>query len=189
MRLFIAFDLPEIAKERLLAVSSELRPGLPPARWVAKAAFHVTLAFLGEVEAAAVAPLAQALSERLEQEGGFQAHFAQVGTFPVSGPVRVVWVGLEPAARCARLAELARDAVVSVALSFDAKAFRSHVTLARCDPPWPAHLRTDLARLSANSVVGPAGFPVVCDRVTLFSSRLQPGGPTYHVEAEFLLRA
>ncbi len=121
---------------------------MPPARWVRPTGLHLTLAFLGEVEAERVAAIAQALREKLEQEGGFRAHFAGLGSFPNAGPVRVVWAGLEPAARFSRLAELAQDALRAAGVAFDDRPFRSHVTLARCDPPWPAHLRAEIGELA-----------------------------------------
>ena len=189
MRLFVAVDLPGAVKESLDAAIATLREALPAARWVRPAACHLTLAFLGEVETGSVPALSRALREKLEQEGGFRAHFGTLGSFPNSGPVRTLWVGLEPSVRFVRLAELVQDGLRAARVPFDDKPLRSHVTLARCQPPWPAHLRTDLVVHSDAFTDRLGGVSLTCDRVTLFSSVLEKSGPTYRSEAGFPLHS
>ncbi len=189
MRLFVAVDLPEAMKASLDAAMASLRTKLPAARWVRPEGLHLTLAFVGEVEEERVPAISRALREKLEQEGGFRAHFAGLGSFPNTGPVRVAWAGLEPAVRFARLAELVQDALRVAGVAFDDKPFRSHVTLARCDPPWPSHLRAGLAELAAGFGDRMASTAMACDRVTLFSSVLGKSGPTHRAEGESLLHA
>jgi RNA 2',3'-cyclic 3'-phosphodiesterase len=184
MRLFFAFDLPDAAKAHLDEAVAPLRSSLPAARWVRPEIFHLTLAFLGEVAADLVPALSHSLRERLEQEGGFRTHFGVLGAFPNAGPLRVLWVGLEPSARFVHLAESVEDGLRSARVPFDDKPFRSHVTLARCDPPWPASHRADLAGGVGERL---AGHSFVCDRVKLFSSVLGSGGPTYRTEVEIPL--
>lgn len=189
MRLFAAVDLPEALKGSLDAAVAPLRAALPPSRWVRQAGYHLTLAFLGEVEGERVAAITRALREKLEQEGGFRAHFAGLGSFPNAGPVRVLWAGLEPAARFSRLAERVQDALKVADVPFDDKPFRSHITLARCEPPWPAHLRTEIGEFSEVLGESLAGQSFACERVTLFSSVLGKPGPTYRAEESFPLQA
>jgi len=189
VRLFVAVDLPEAVKAGLEAAVAPLRVALPPARWVQSAGYHLTLTFLGEVEASAVPAISRALRERLEQEGGFRVHFGGMGSFPNSGPVRTLWEGLEPSVRFVRLAERVQDGLRTAGVPFDDKPFRSHVTLARCDPPWPAHVRPGLIELVGGLGERLAGVSFACARVTLFSSVLGRGGPTYRAEAEFALHS
>lgn len=189
MRLFVAVDLPEAVKGSLDAAVVPLRAALPPARWVRPDGYHLTLAFLGEVEAERVPAIAPALRSKLGQESGFRAHFAGLRSFPNAGSVRIAWAGLEPAVRFARLAELVQDALRECGIEADDRPFRSHVTLARCEPAWPSQLRRELALLAAAFGDRMAGATMACDRVTLFSSVLAQGGATYRVEAEIGLHA
>jgi len=189
LRLFAAIDLPAEVKETLESATAALWAALPRARRVRRAAFHVTLAFLGETEDGLVPAVARVLRAQLEQEFGFRARLAGVGAFPYSGRVRTVWVGLEPEARWARLAELVRSGLAGAGIPFDAKPFRPHVTLARCDPPWPAQRRAELATLAAACAEPLSAAALVCERVTLFSSALGKGGPTHTAEAEVALRS
>lgn len=189
MRLFVAVDLPESVKGILDAAVGPLRAALPPARWVNSAAFHLTLAFLGEAASGQLPAVSRVLREKLEQESGFRVHFSGLGTFPNSGPVRILWVGIEPSVRFARLAELAQDGLRSAGVSFDGKPFRSHVTLARCDPPWGPHLRREISAAAASLGDGLSAATFACAGVSLFSSMLGPTGPSYRVEDSFLLQA
>jgi 2'-5' RNA ligase len=189
MRLFVAVDLPAEAKASLDSAAAPIRSLLPSARWVRPGIFHLTLAFLGEVAADVVPTLSQSLRERLAQEGGFRAHFGVLGAFPNTGAVRILWMGLEPSARFTRLAELVQDGLRSAGASFDDKPFRSHVTLARCDPPWPAQQRAGLAEAAHGLSERLSGSSFACEKVTLFSSALGSGGPTYRAEVEFPLQS
>jgi len=189
VRLFVAVDLPEAVKAGLDAAVAPLRAALPAARWVRPNLYHLTLAFLGETAADRAPALAQALREQLEQEGGFRAHFSALGSFPNSGHVRTLWVGLEPAVRFVRLAELVQDGLRAVGAPFDDKPFRSHVTLARCDPAWPPHQRKEVGAAAEGLGERLAGLAFACDHVTLFSSALGKGGSTYRAEDAFPLQA
>lgn len=189
MRLFVAVDLPEAVKASLDTAVAPLRAALPAARWVRPNQFHLTLAFLGETDADRLPALSSALREKLEQEGGFRAHFGALGAFPKAGPVRVLWVGLEPSVRFVRLAELVQDALRAAGIGADDKPFRSHVTLARCEPVWPPRLRSDLGAAAEDLAGRLAGLSFACDRVTLFASVLGPGGPVYKIEDALPLQA
>lgn len=211
MRLFVAVDLPSELKRQLEATVASLSSRLPRARWVRPELLHLTLAFLGDVDSGSVGTIEHGLREKLGEECAFPVHLDRVGTFPPDGRVRIVWIGLQPEADLARLAAGAREGLQAVGAKFDAKPFRAHVTLARCDPPWPSRTREDLTSFvtpftepfsfssssSSSSLPPPpaaaasSGAPTsfVCARVTLFSSELGKGGPTYHPEAEIALRA
>lgn len=165
-----------------------IRAHLPRARWVRSENLHLTFAFLGEVEEAVLPRLSRNLREKLEQGRGFSGRFSGVGAFPPAGKVRVVWIGLEPEAKLEQLAALVRAALSAAEAPFDEKAFRAHVTLARCDPPWPVTARADLSRRFTPFTELFSRTDVPCERVTVFSSVLASGGPTYRPELEVELQ-
>lgn len=189
MRLFVAVDLPDELQRALDERVAPLRETLPAARWVRPANWHLTLAFLGEVGESRIGELADALAVRLGPESGFAAHFAHLGTFPSSGPVRVLWLGLEPSPRFARLAELTQDAVRTCGLPFDDRPFRSHVTLARCEPAWAAQERAAVATAGQTLAPHLPALQFPCQVVRLLSSVLGRGAPVYRVEAAIPLHA
>ena len=60
MRLFVAIALPPEAASELDEVVAPLRPAWPDLRWTGRDAWHLTLAFLGEVDELVTAELAVA---------------------------------------------------------------------------------------------------------------------------------
>ncbi len=148
MRLFVAVDLPETVKGSLDAALAPLHTALPSARWVGQSGFHLTLAFLGEVEGERVAAITRALREKLEQEGGFAPIFPGWAAFPMPVRFESSGPGSSPVSRFSRLAERVQDALRVAAVPSDDKPFRSHITLARCNPPWPGPARTQIGELA-----------------------------------------
>ncbi|HYU57476.1 MAG TPA: 2'-5' RNA ligase family protein, partial [Actinomycetota bacterium] len=47
LRLFVAVDIPEAAKDLLIARTDRFRNRIPGARWTTPPGWHVTLKFLG----------------------------------------------------------------------------------------------------------------------------------------------
>ena len=66
-RLFIAVTVPEEVKSEIEKTQTELRRALPKesVRWTKRDQFHLTLRFLGNVDAQRVGPLIEALTQRL----------------------------------------------------------------------------------------------------------------------------
>jgi 2'-5' RNA ligase len=187
MRAFVGIDLPPSAKEALGEAVEPLREKLPRARWVRPDLLHLTLAFLGDVAPPEVPRMAERLKEKLEQGDAFLGRMGALGAFPRAGKVRVVWVGLEPVETFERLATAVRNGLREAGVEYDPKPFRSHVTIARCDPPWPARTREDLAETFPSLTELFSGSAFDCDRVTFFSSVLGSSGPTYSKELEIRL--
>jgi len=119
-----------------------------PERW------HVTLAFLGEIDESGVAAAETALSAVAgewprEHAGPAPLQVADGGRFG-SGPSTVLWVGLHgDLGRLTDLAGQVNHELIQVGLpSGDGKPFRPHLTLARCGNRLSAdEITADLAEL------------------------------------------
>lgn len=128
-RLFIAIELPDDVKQLL----GRLRVEIPGARWVPAGQLHLTLAFLGHVDVAAIDGLKRELSAiRLP---GFRLRFAAPGCFPDRRRPRVLWVGLEPEPALLRLAKSVRDSLLICGIPREERGFSPHITLARLKLP------------------------------------------------------
>lgn len=128
LRLFIAVNPPAEIRQHLTQVQQRLRrlPALARARFPRMANLHVTLKFLGPVEADAQQRLTAALAQ--VRFAPFTAGLSALGTFG-RRHVRVVWLGLESPGLCA----LQADVQECLAADFptDERAFHPHLTLAR----------------------------------------------------------
>ncbi len=107
-------------------------------RWTSLEAWHITLAFLPEVNEVQFARLLPRLERAARRHAAFSLSFAGAGAFPSAGRANVLWSGL--AGDRQALSELAASVAAAArragAPPPDAgRAYRPHVTLARCRAP------------------------------------------------------
>jgi RNA 2',3'-cyclic 3'-phosphodiesterase len=162
MRLFVAIAPPPAVLDELDALVEPLRARRLDLRWTNREAWHVTLAFLGQVDEAAAARLVPGRHHQV------RLAFAGAGAFPAATRANVLWGGLSGDRRAlARLAEsVAAGASRAGAPPPDkGRRFQPHLTLARCRMP------ADVTELVA-ALEDYQGQPWTADRVHLVRSRL-----------------
>ncbi len=146
MRLFVAIEPPAAVLAELAAAVQPLQASAPELRWTSSPAWHLTLAFLGEVDEAVL----PALSTRLER--GARRHPPQLlavagaGAFPNPARARVLWAGIRADNRA--LASLAASVAAGARRAGapppdEGRKYSPHLTLARCRQP------ANVARLTA----------------------------------------
>jgi 2'-5' RNA ligase len=176
MRLFVAIAPPPAVLDELDALVGPLRVRQQDLRWTNLEAWHVTLAFLGQVDEPTADRLLQRLERAARSQYSIRLTFAGAGAFPVAHRANVLWSGLS--GDRSALAQLA-ESVTAGASSAGApppgkvRSFQPHLTLARCR--MPADVTEQVAALA-----GFQGQPWTADRVHLVRSRL---GGTGHVPA------
>lgn len=181
LRLFIAVDLPESLRDRLLA----LQTNIPGATWVKRPALHLTLRFLGDVEQAQIAKLNAALSAI--QAEPFPMALSGVGRFPPNErrSARVLWVGIARQPALLRLAASVESAVVGLGFPpDDHDEFSPHITLARLKE------HRDAAGAVSRFLSQHQGFradPFSVESFVLYSSTLTPQGAIYKPVESFKL--
>jgi 2'-5' RNA ligase len=178
MRCFVAVDVSEEVRAAMARAQAGLRAAAPRAdvRWVAPAAFHMTLAFLGEIPDADVPALAHALEPAAARRRAFGLAARGVGGFPSPRRPRVVWAGVSGGVgELAGLAAETQAALVPFGFVPEKRDFRAHVTIGRVRSP------RDLAPLAAALEAG-AGLELgawTAGEVVLYRSRLRPTGAVY----------
>jgi 2'-5' RNA ligase len=172
MRLFIATTFPESVTGPLNERIARVRSRLPHASWVRAEAQHLTFAFVGEQEESLVGTLAHSVETALREERRFEAMLRGCGFFPSSRRARVGWVGVEPQSQFVQIANKVREGVKTAGLELDGADFRPHLTLMRIRDGWPPAS----IKLFETTLRDFASESFVVDRVTLYSSRLNPSG-------------
>jgi 2'-5' RNA ligase len=130
--MFVALSLPEEVRAEVERAQSELRGGLERARvtWTRREQFHLTLKFLGDVEAGRAGALIEAVRAACRAGGALRLRAEGVGCFPDLRRPRVVWVGVKDAGgalgRLQRAVETACGAFAA-----ELNRFSGHVTLCR----------------------------------------------------------
>jgi 2'-5' RNA ligase len=175
MRLFVAIELPDSIKDRL----GLLAGGLHGARWSDVDQMHLTLRFIGEVDAAQADDVAAALHQVWAQS--FPLSLVGLGDFSARGRVQTLWAGVEHSPALMALQARIESAVRRAGVEPEKRKFHPHVTLARFKEGRP-----DLGRYFAqHEPFRSAPFDV--HEFTLFSSVLGSDGPAHHVEARYPL--
>lgn len=173
MRLFVAIAPPAAVLDELDALVEPLRARRLDLRWTNREAWHVTLAFLGQVDEAAADRLLPRLERAARRHHQVRLAFAGAGAFPAATRANVLWSGLS--GDCGALARLAESVAAGARRAGAAppdkgRRFQPHLTLARCRMP------ADVTGLVA-TLDGYQGQTWTADRVHLVRSRL---GATDH---------
>ncbi|HUW40598.1 MAG TPA: RNA 2',3'-cyclic phosphodiesterase, partial [Rectinemataceae bacterium] len=93
MRCFVALSLPDPARAALSGLAGALAREWPGLSWTNSEGYHLTLAFLGEIDERGLACAGAALA-RLD-EAAFPFRFSALGGFPPRGPWRVLYLGID----------------------------------------------------------------------------------------------
>jgi len=179
LRAFIAIEIPTEIQDVISGETASLRKQAGRAvRWVTPGNFHLTLKFLGEVPAADVAPLSQALQEVCSAASPFEIMIQSLGAFPNPNRARVIWVGLEFPPHLTQLQSKVDAATTRLGYASEDRPFSAHLTIGRVrEQAGPEELTNLRAALSSLHIARFGAFNV--HHVTLFKSDLQPAGPQY----------
>lgn len=180
MRCFVGIPLPETTRAALVSACDAVRAADPHWRgekWVAAQNLHITLVFLGDIPAEAIARLSEAISDGLTDVRAFELPFAGLRPVPNERRARMLWADYDdPSGTCAAIASTIGAAAGGLDIAVEDRAFKAHVTLARARRP--RHLgETVLSTLSTAQLGVPEFVSVPSAR--LFSSTLTKTGPRY----------
>lgn len=132
MRVFIAIELPDEVKAALAALQNELRKVHAEISWTKPENLHLTLKFLGEVEADRIADVTQACTDAAASVSSFSIRVKDTGVFPSVKQPRVLWVSLaEGLAELRTLHHKLEENLHALGFEKEARAFQPHLTLGR----------------------------------------------------------
>ena len=193
MRLFVALDLDPAIRERLALFLDGVREFAPEARWARAESLHLTLKFIGEMDAARLEEVRGALAQ--VGGGASEVRVRGTGFFPTAKSARVFWVGVAADAKLAALARAVDDLLGPLGVEREQRAFSPHLTLARTGSGRPSRGRED--RSNANfhrlqdklAAMPEPDFGAMTPReFFLYQSKLSPAGAQYTKLAGFPLR-
>jgi 2'-5' RNA ligase len=129
VRLFIGVDFPQALMESVCEVQRVLRPHDSALRWVRPESIHLTLKFLGTVEAERSLSVDAALKR--VQAPAFKVSVSGVGFFPNVRAPRLLWAGVRSES-LERLAHSIDGQMAAAGFPAETRKFTPHLTLARC---------------------------------------------------------
>jgi 2'-5' RNA ligase len=181
LRLFVAIEIPDHAKDVVEQAFAPWRERFPKARWVPRENMHVTLKFLGRTWPRLTEWVPEQIRQAVAELESFETRLLGAGSFPSAKRGRAIWAGFDD--EDGRLSDLAGaiDEALEDEFEPEKRPFHAHLTVARSDPP---------LKLPARYTSTPLGSePWLVDHVTLFRSHLGRPAPRYEPLSRFALRA
>ena len=181
MRLFTAIDLPDEVLTNLERLLRILKPSAS-IKWSPPDNMHVTTKFIGEWPEERLQEL-EAVLGAMRSFAPIPIHVRNLGFFPNPHAPRVFWAGVDAPPDLAVLARETDEALGTLGVDPEKRAFSPHLTLARIKEPVPLQrLRATIAGLDSLDF-----GRFVADRFFLYLSRMLPRGSVYTKLAEFPL--
>jgi 2'-5' RNA ligase len=194
LRLFVAIELPQTWLKVLVALQERMRAALAAdsqtaglrLRWVRPEGVHLTLKFIGYVEAGQVDVIRNQIAAAVPEPPGIELRLAGAGSFSDRRAPRVVWATVESPQRerLMQLAERIETWLEAAGVPRERRPFAPHLTLARLPQELPEAQKRRAAELTT-AVERPAAPPFTVERVSLMQSHLGPGGARYERLAAF----
>jgi 2'-5' RNA ligase len=178
LRTFIAIGLDKFTHDRLVGLQQRLSAEGVPAKWVEAENLHITLLFLGEVDAREAPAICQAVERASRSIKPFPMTLAGAGAFPTPRRPRTLIVHVTEGGP-----ELiaVHDALVRPLLELgcyrrEERPYRPHLTIGRVKGQPDEALTVAVKRFE-----GWQGGQSHVDEVLVMSSELRPQGPEYTV--------
>ena len=182
IRVFIALDIPAGAKQALADTIRRLQSAIPyGVRWVDPAGIHLTLKFLGNIDATLVEDIFKAMQCAAEgfRDESFHLQLSGLGLFPNERQARVLWAGINGNLDSLKsLQEKVDEAISGLGFPREKRSFNPHLTLGRVREGISASARRQVSAAFGAANLEP-GDPWEVKEVHLIRSTLTPGGAIY----------
>jgi 2'-5' RNA ligase len=176
IRSFIAIDLPDATRQGLAAVQEHLKQSGAGVRWVKPSSIHLTLKFLGNIQAAQVEDIALAVAQEIRDQPPITLGAAGLGAFPSRRKPRVLWIGMEgEVQRLNGIQARLENALEPLGFDREKRPFRPHLTIGRVKDR--RRLQSLIDAMAELKIPEFDSFDVT--EIILYKSDLRPTGAIY----------
>jgi len=179
VRTFIAVDIDAATRKAAQGLIDQLRQAGADVKWVEPENLHLTVKFLGDVDADKLAQVCGAVEKAVAELAPFALELRGAGAFPNVRRPQTIWLGAEEGDdRMAELAERIETVLEPFRFRRETRRYRTHLTLGRLRREGAGVGVGDLGRLVEQLAGYEAGrMPV--EELVVYSSELTRAGPVY----------
>jgi 2'-5' RNA ligase len=132
IRTFIAIELNEGIHSELASLQAVLKKSNADVKWVAPDSIHLTLKFLGSIDAQKIKEIERILNEVASEIEPFILTLKGIGAFPKLDYPRIIWAGVESGApQSGQFAKLLEEKLEKIEIPREDREFHPHLTLGR----------------------------------------------------------
>ncbi|HSB12352.1 MAG TPA: RNA 2',3'-cyclic phosphodiesterase [Blastocatellia bacterium] len=136
IRTFICIEIPDSIKRRIGRLQEALRQIEAQISWTKPSNIHLTLKFLGGVEASRIERVGEAVKRAANGIGPFEVEVGGAGCFPSPRSPRVLWVGVPNVAeQLQKLSSRIEDELAREGFPREKRKFSPHLTIGRVRTP------------------------------------------------------
>ena len=180
IRTFLALELSQTIRNKL-STHAELISGhdkLQQIRWLPNENYHLTLAFLGNVEYVLISSLQLKLEQNLSYNKAVPFKFSEITPFPFSGTPKIAAAMMEHTEELMQLQHNTAKCVHAFGISLERRRFTPHVTLGRLKSRSRKSLAFQPQQIFLEGV---------SEKVVIFQSELTLKGAVYKALGEISL--
>jgi 2'-5' RNA ligase len=136
LRTFVALDLPDTMKQKLVQVQQELHSRCPEGvmYWPPVQSFHLTLFYLGNTPSSLRPSIEDALTLVGQRHSPISLLIAGLGNFPDASLPRVFWVGAQDSnGQLQTLYDAIKDCLGQFGYKTDYPTYHPHITLCKAE--------------------------------------------------------
>ena len=185
-RIFVAVDISDEARRRVLAYTDTLRREFPNVRagWEKAEKLHLTLKFLGDTDEKQLQNLIEIVEKTANRISRFKLQIAKTGVFPTPQNARILWLGVNDEKRnLSKISGILETECEKTGFQKEKRNFKAHLTIARLREPRKS---AQIARKHLQNEFEPIGFEAF--EIVICESRLQPTGSIYSAVSKFKLK-
>ena len=182
MRAFLAVDLDENLKNKVLEVQKQLTEANASIKFVEAENLHFTCKFFGDVSDNKAAQIIGIVKEKIENYKPFEISIKGVGVFPHLGYIRVIWLGLENAEPFSHMLKGFDEEFTNMGFKKE-RSYIPHLTIGRVKGAQNKEALVSLLKDKEDAEIG----KMKVEKVVLKKSELTPSGPIYTTVEEFQL--
>lgn len=175
IRTFVGVEVSAQVRTRAGQLMARLGTTGAKVKWVELHNLHLTLKFLGDVDARELPQVCSAVAKAVRTLPAFEIELVGAGAFPTAARPRTLWMGVGRGTEgLIEIHERLEQELAGLGFRREGRRYQPHLTIGR--------VRGEQAEAVAAIVTELASFPggvSSVDEVVVFSSELARQGPTY----------